>query len=135
MAARLLLLCVLMLFVSPILLAQGGPEPVDSTTSPLEWYTSLSGVALATTFGVSMLKRLLGNVNGLNQIPTWVYAGLVGAALTSFAAFVLETLPGEPIQLIWQSIFNATSASGIYEWVHHSNDTLKQSAHKQRVAG
>jgi hypothetical protein len=112
-----------------------GPEPQDPTTSPIQWYASASGVLAATMFGVSMVKRLFGESESINKIPTWVFAAVIGGALTAFCAFVLGTLPGEPLQLIWQSIFNAASASGVYEWINHRDKKLGTSAGALTASG
>lgn len=112
--------------------AQGGPEPVDPTTSPFEWYTSVGGVGVATLFVVQLIKRVLGNVDGLQAVPIWVYAVVTSGILTFFCVKVLGTLPGNVWQLAWQAIYNAAIATGIYEWVGHANTPMKASVMARR---
>lgn len=110
--------------------AQGGPEPADPGTTPFAWYSSIAGIVVATTFVVSLLKRVLGGVTTLNQIPTWVYAVVVSFGLTYLCVYVFGTLPGQFWQLAWQAVYNAAIASGIYEWVARPTTTLQESALK-----
>lgn len=95
----------------------------------IEWFASVPGIIGATIFIVSMLKRGLGGVSGLNQVPTWIYAVLVSGLLTTLAHQVLHTLPGDNLfALINEVVIKAAAASGIYEWVSNSlTTTLEQS--------
>lgn len=134
MTKRLTLLVLLMLTAFPAM-ALAQPQPVDPSTSPFEWYSSVTGVVAATILGVSILKRALANVNGLNGVPTWLYAVVMSAVLTFLTNRVWGTLPGELWQLMVQVVMMAAAASGFYEWLNNSTTTsLKSSARKAGVA-
>lgn len=128
MGARLALLILGVFWMGVTVFAQGGPQPDDPSTSPLQWYTSVGGVGLATLFAVSMLKRAVGTAPYFSRVPTWLYAVVVAFLLTLLCVEVLGTLPGNLWQLAWQAIYNAAIASGIYEWVNHVNKPLSESA-------
>jgi hypothetical protein len=85
------------------------------------WYTSVVGVVGVTAIGVTILKRLLGNVPYVNTLPTWCYAVLVSAGLVTLTNLVWHTLPGE----LWQ---NMLQASGFYEWYHNISKPLAAAA-------
>lgn len=92
------------------------------------WYTSVAGIVVATSLGVGVLKRALGNVPYANTIPTWIYAVAVSALLTFLTNQVWGTLPGD----LWQNIMQATGmaamASGFYEWYQAPSKPLATSA-------
>jgi hypothetical protein len=122
---RILLLAASLLLISAPAWAQ--PEAAEPTT-PLQWYTSISGIGAATIFGVSMAKRALGRIEWFNRVPTWIYAVVIAFILTVLAVVVLGTLPGNVWQLAWQTVFNAAIASGVYEWMQNPVKPLGASA-------
>lgn len=128
----LVAVCILFLFalVPATLFAQ--PTATEPTT-PLQWYSTVAGVVAATLLGVSILKRALGNVSGINQVPTWMFAVAVSALLTFLTNRVWKTLPGELWQLMMQSVFMAAAASGFYEWLNGPTKTLQHSLIKAQA--
>jgi hypothetical protein len=128
---KTLLLALLMMVVFPAL---GFAQDISDAPTPNNpWYATTAGIAAATGVGVSLLKRLLGNVDGAKAIPTWLYAVMVSMALTAFAYYVLHTLEGEPLKLLWNSIVSASVASGFYEWLNNSTKPLSASARSAGV--
>lgn len=121
----------LIVLAVPVLAFAQGANP----TPERPFYYSTAGIALATSFVVSGLKRAFGNVDGLNKIPTWVYACAVSVALTALAAYGLKTISVETtmIDLLYQSALSAATASGGYEWFFNSTKTLKSSARSAGV--
>ena len=94
-----------------------------------DWYSTQLGIIAATAIGVSILKRVLGNVKYANTIPTWVYAVGVSSLLTFLAVQVWQTLPGALWPLISQAATGAAGSSGFYEWVtKHPTTSLASSA-------
>lgn len=127
-------LAILMILFFPVI-ALAQPNPADPSTTAFTWYTSVAGVVAATMLGVSILKRALGEVSGLNSIPTWVYAVVISAILTFLTVKVWGTLPGQLWQTMTQSVIMAGAASGFYEWINKSGSTsLATSARKARGA-
>lgn len=128
---KTLLLALLMMVVFPAL---GFAQDISDAPTPNNpWYLTTAGIAGATAVGVSMLKRLLGNIQGANAIPTWLYAVMVSLSLTFFAYYVLHTLEGEPLKLLWNGIVSAAGASGFYEWLNNSTKPLSASARSAGV--
>lgn len=125
---RLLTMLAALLVLPVSLLAQGGPEAVDPTTTPFDWYASKAGVIGMTILLTSVAKRLLGNVDGLKAVPTWLYAVVIAAVLTYVTVVWWQTLPGEIGPMISEILLSAGSASGFYEWVNHINKPLAASA-------
>ena len=97
-------------------------------TSWMDWYTSVAGVVLATSFGVTILKRALGNVPYANTVPTWAYAVMLAAVLTYLTNVVWHTLPGDLWQNMMQAAGMAAMASGFYEWYKAPSKPLATSA-------
>jgi hypothetical protein len=129
------LVLVSLLLLSASLVAQVGiPTPEPGPTSPFEWYTSSTGIILATGLGVTVLKRLLGNVAKLNAVPTWIYAIVLSGALTFLANRVWGTLPGELWPLLAQIVLQAAAASGFYEWLNNGSKSLAMSAIAAKVS-
>lgn len=113
-------LLLILLFVSLPALALAQPTSEDPSTTPTQWYGSVAGIVAATMIGVGILKRILANVNVLNQLPVWLYAVVLSAGLTTLANMVWHTLPGDLWQLLTQSVIMAATASGFYEWFNSS---------------
>jgi hypothetical protein len=120
--------------LSTNLFAQG-PTPADPSTGPAWWYGSVAGVTAATALIVSVLKRAVGDRDPFAQVPTWVYAFVVGAVLTALCAFGLGTLPGNPWQLVMQAALNGASSSGFYEWLNNGRKSLGMSAGTRDTLG
>jgi hypothetical protein len=94
-----------------------------------DWYSTQLGIIGATAIGVSVLKRLLGNVPYANAIPTWTYAVGLAAVLTFFAVHVWGTLPGALWPMISQAGISTGASSGFYEWLTtHPTTSLARSA-------
>ena len=91
------------------------------------WYSSIAGIVALTIILVEVVKRSLGNVAWLSQVPTWLYAVLISAGLTAIAHIWLKTLPGTDIDLYSQAVGSAALASGIKEWVANINKPLSAS--------
>lgn len=120
----------MMLLVPALAFAQGG-----DVTPERPFYYSTTGIAGATLIIVSGLKRALGNVDGANRVPTWIYACAVSVALTALAAYGLKTLTVETsaIDLLYQAAMSAAISSGAYEWFNNGGKTLKMSARSAGV--
>ena len=101
---------------------------VADDTSPFNWYTSVAGVVAATIFGVTVLKRALGNVQYVNTVPTWVYAVLISGILTFVTNRVWGTLPGDLWQTMMQAVMMAGAASGFYDWLREPTKPLAAAA-------
>jgi len=125
-----LFLLFLLSAASTVVFAQGGPEAKDPTTNPLEWYASIGGVGAATIFLVGVYKKLLADVAYVSRVPTWMVAVLISAGLTVLCVYVFGTLPGSPLQLITQSVYNAAIASGVHGWLGNPTTTIKESSKK-----
>lgn len=128
---RATVIALIALVVFPVLaFAQGGDPTPDRP-----WYYTTTGIAGATIVVVSGLKRILGNVDGANKVPTWLYAVAVSCGLTALAAYGLKTLTVEvsAVDLFWQAAMSAASATGAYEWFNNSTKTLKASARSAGV--
>lgn len=125
----------LAVFVLVLIPATVFAQPDMSVPVPaFEWYSSIGGIVAATAVLVAIAKRALGNVRGLNAIPTWVYAVVISFALTVIAAVVLKTLPGVWWQDAIQAVLMAGAASGFYEWLKPEN-IQKPLAHSAKSAG
>lgn len=120
-----------MMLAIPVLAFAQTADP----TPERPFYYSTAGIALATTFVVSGLKRVFGNADGFNKVPTWIYACLVSVALTALSAYVLNTLTVEqsPIDLLYQAAIAAATSSGGYEWFFNATKNLKASARSAGV--
>ena len=92
------------------------------------WYSSIAGIVALTIILVEVVKRSLGNVAWLSQVPTWLYAVLISAGLTAVTHIWLGTLQGTDIDLFSQAIGSAAIASGIKEWISNVNKPLSASA-------
>jgi hypothetical protein len=111
------------------------PAAADPATTPTQWYGTQAGIVTATAIGVSILKRLLGNVPYVNTLPTWLYAVLVAGALTFLSVRVWGTMPGDLWALVSQSVLSAGASSGFYEWLTtHPTTSLARSAIAANVA-
>lgn len=95
--------------------------------------TSIGGVVVATMFLVAVFKGVLGRTPGLQRLPIWSYAVAISAGLTAFSAYVIHTLPGEPLSLIWQAIVAAALASGFREWWLALDKPASESSAAQRA--
>jgi hypothetical protein len=91
------------------------------------WYSSIVGIVTFTIVLVEVIKRSLGNVAWLSQVPTWFYAVLISAGLTAITHIWLGTLQGTDIELFSQAIGSAAIASGIKEWAGNINKPLAAS--------
>lgn len=118
---------VFVLAMCAIVSAQG-PTPADPSTTPQQWYGSTAGIIAATAIGVSVLKRALANVKGLNSVPTWMYAVATSAVLTFLTVKVWGTLPGQLWQTMSQIAIAAGASSGFYEWLNNPATSLAASA-------
>lgn len=121
--------CFLLAYTVSVL-AQGGPEAADPSTTPVQWYTSIAGVGAATIAAVAAIKRYLGTREPWSKVPTWVYGVVVAFVLTLLCSQVLKTLPGEFWQLAWQAVYNAAIATGFYEIFGNVKTPLEVSAAK-----
>jgi len=91
------------------------------------WYSSIAGIVALTIILVEVVKRSLGNVVWLSQVPTWLYAVLISAGLTAITHIWLGTLQGTDLDLFSQAVGSAAIASGIKEWVGNINKPLAAS--------
>lgn len=121
-------LALLILFVfllTEAVLAQGDPSP--GSPESWKWYTSVGGIGAATVLIVGVLKRLVGNVAWLMDVPTWVYAVVVSAGLTYLANVVWSTLPGDTWDLMMQAVIIAAGASGFRSWYQTGGSAIGNS--------
>lgn len=109
----LLALLVILVFAAAPLFAQGETPTPGSTN----WYSSVGGIVLATGILVQILKRALGSVTLLQDVPIWVYSVGVAVGLTWFCESVLHTLNGGLYTDINQAVLFAAAASGFYSWI------------------
>lgn len=79
--------------------------------------TSATGVMLATTFIVGLIKRLVGDKPFFKDVPIFIYVTLVAMLVTVFANKVLGTLTGSLGYLLWESVKLALASSGFYVWL------------------
>jgi hypothetical protein len=96
--------------------------------------SSIPAIVATTILAVDFIKRSLGNVRVFAAIPTWLYSVAVAATLTVVANRLLHSLQGDLLDLAWQAVTNAATASGIYEWLNHHNLPLGVSADKKDPA-
>jgi hypothetical protein len=92
-----------------------------------DWYSSIAGIVALTIVLVEIVKRSLGSVAWLSQVPTWLYAVLISAGLTAVTHIWLGTLQGTDLDLFSQAIGSAAIASGIKEWLSNINKPLSAS--------
>jgi hypothetical protein len=92
-----------------------------------DWYSSIAGIVALTIVLVEVVKRSLGSVAWLSQVPTWIYAVLISAGLTAVTHVWFGTLQGDDLALFSQAIGSAAIASGIKEWVGNINKPLSAS--------
>ena len=89
--------------------------------------TSMTGVMIATTFVLAVLKRTIGNKPYFQNVPIFVYVAGV-AMILAFTANKLGTLEGSTWSLVWKAALTALSSSGFYSWLNGSAvDPLKES--------
>lgn len=87
--------------------------------------SSISGVILATMFGMEILKRLFQTNKGFGKLPPWVYAIIIAESLTFLAHYGIKDENGLPIllgrtqTLLWRAFLAASSASGFYTWLNN----------------
>jgi hypothetical protein len=91
------------------------------------WYSSIVGIVTFTIVLVEIVKRSLGQIAWLSQVPTWLYAVLISAGLTAITHVWFGTLQGDDLALFSQAIGSAAIASGIKEWVSNVNKPLSAS--------
>ena len=92
------------------------------------WYSSIAGIVALTIILVEVVKRSLGNVVWLSQVPTWLYAVLISAGLTAITHIWLGTLQGTDLDLFSQAVGSAAIASGVKEWSGNINKPLAASS-------
>jgi hypothetical protein len=127
---RISLIIVAVLVMGVVASAQT-PEAVPV----IAWYGTQAGIIGATAIGVSILKRLLGNLAYANSLPTWLYAVGVAGVLTYLSVRVWHTMPGNLWPMVSQSVLSAGASSGFYEWITaHPTTSLATSAVKAGVA-
>ena len=107
----------------------GFAQELGATATPeTPWYATTTGIAGATALLVSVLKRLAGNAIALKDVPTWLYAVLVGIVLTLVAHYGFGALQGQLSALLMNAAISSAAASGFYEWLSHPTKTLEESA-------
>lgn len=103
-------------------------DPNVVITNPMNYLMSVGGIVALTIGIVHIIKRDLGRVRYLQDVPTWVYAMLVSAGLTYTAHALLRTIEGDLTALIVQAALQALMASGAIETVRTWNKPISETS-------
>lgn len=100
-----------------------------------QWYTTISGIILATGVGVQAIKRFLGNRAPFASVPTWVYSVLLAAVLTALSKyFGYLTTAGTWLEVLMQSVMTAGATSGFVSWLQHLDTPIEESEPAKNAA-
>lgn len=100
------------------------PAPVDLASL----LGSLPAIAVATTFLVSPLWRIVSDVPGLKKVPMFIYVSAVAIVLTLFASWlgfipIDWSSPQAVVELLLASAMTAIGASGARDWFQSGSTT------------
>lgn len=82
---------------------------------PVKALGSVAGIVATTIALVHIIKRQCGDIPYVKQIPVFVYAWIVAAALTWVSHAVLHAIEGELGILMVQSVLSTVLAAGTIE--------------------
>lgn len=95
--------------------------------------SSISGIVIATTFLVELVKKHLSSYAWAKKIPVFVYSGAIAVILAFIANKVLRTPDGSPLlggstySVMWAALLAALSSSGFYTWLRNP-ETIESAA-------
>jgi hypothetical protein len=111
---------------------------MEASTFDPQFYKSVPGIVAATLIFVQIIKRALGNVSGLKNVPTWCYSALVALVLT-FAASYYGVLTLGDDETVFDKVILAVGlaavASGFWSWLSEPTDPLKESTLARKSSG
>lgn len=97
----------------------------------MEWYSSIAGIAAAAVACGAATRQWLGDVEGANAVPLVVYV-MAYAGLGTFIAYaVMETITGNPWQLLVQAVTAGIIAVGAVSAASNITKPLSQTVHKR----
>jgi len=115
-------------------------EPVTQPTAGMslaDYLGSVPAIILFTMGIVEVFKLVLMKyrlalttykLEWLTKLPTPLMAIGIAVGLTFLANYVIKTLPGDPLELIWQAIVSAAAAGGFFTWLREPTDSPARKA-------
>jgi hypothetical protein len=100
-----------------------------------DYFTNIGGIVLVVIFVVELLKRFAGNLPWFGKVPIWVYAVTLAAVFTELSHAVFHLLEGQDVNLIFQAVAAAATASGFREWFGNWNKPMSASSTARQQRG